>query len=183
MRRNNNLYLVGPMGAGKTTIGRLLANALGREFYDSDKEIEARTGVSIPVIFEYEGEEGFRKRESEVLSELVKLKGVVLATGGGIILRPENRQKLTQNGFVVYLRCPVEKQILRTRKDGNRPLLNVPNPGKRLRELMEVRGPLYASISDLTIDTGICSSRTAAKKILKVYQHSHENRSNENCQH
>ncbi|HHJ38156.1 MAG: shikimate kinase [Methylothermaceae bacteria B42] len=183
MRRNNNLYLVGPMGAGKTTIGRFLANALGRDFYDSDKEIEARTGVSIPVIFEYEGEEGFRKRESEALAELIKLQNIVLATGGGIVLRPENRARLAQNGFVVYLRCPVDKQILRTRKDTNRPLLNVPDPGKRLRELMAVRDPLYTSIADLIIDTGICSSRAATRKILKAYQPTQENSFDENRQH
>lgn len=161
------------MGAGKTTIGRLLAKSLKKNFYDSDKEIEARTGVSIPVIFEYEGEAGFRKRESEILAELVQLPGVVLATGGGIVMNPSNRALLAQHGFVVYLQCPVEKQLVRTHRDKNRPLLNTPDPGQRLRELMLTRVPLYEAIADLVIDTGLNSSRQAARKIAKAYKSAH----------
>lgn len=157
------------MGSGKTTIGRLLAKAMARNFYDSDREIEARTGVDIPLIFEYEGEEGFRRREHEVLADLVKLRGIVLATGGGIILRSDNRELLRRSGFVVYLKCAVEKQLERTAKDDHRPLLKIPDPAKRLRELMEIRAPLYESIADLIVDTGMCSSRQAARRIQKSY--------------
>ncbi len=157
------------MGAGKTTIGRLLAKATGLKFYDSDREIELRTGVNIPLIFEYEGEEGFRRREHEVLAELVKLHGIVLATGGGIILRPDNRELLRHSGFVVYLNCAVEKQLERTARDDHRPLLKIPDPAKRLEELMAIRAPLYESIADLVVDTGVCSSRQAARKIQRAY--------------
>ncbi len=168
--RRNNLYLIGPMGAGKTTIGRMLAKELGKHFIDSDREIEVRTGVDIPMIFEYEGESGFRRRESEVLAELVHLQGVVLATGGGIVLSQENRKLLSQNGFVIYLRCPVEKQLERTQKDTHRPLLKTSDPETRLRSLMRVRAPLYESTADIIIDTGLCSSRQAVRKILKAYR-------------
>lgn len=167
--RRTNIFLIGPMGSGKTTIGRLLAKAMARKFYDSDREIEARTGVDIPLIFEYEGEDGFRRREHEVLADLVKLHGIVLATGGGIVLRPDNRELLRRSGFVVYLNCALEKQLERTAKDDHRPLLKIPDPDKRLRELMEIRAPLYESIADLSVDTGICSSRQAARKIHKAY--------------
>ncbi len=168
--KRDNIYLIGPMGAGKTTIGRMLAKELGRRFVDSDREIEARTGVDIPMIFEYEGESGFRRREGEVLAELVPLRGVVLATGGGIVLSRENRALLSQNGFVVYLRCPVQKQIERTQKDTHRPLLRTPNPEARLRLLMKERAPLYESTADIIVDTGLCSSRQAVRKILKAYR-------------
>lgn len=168
--KKRNLFLVGPMGAGKTTIGRLLAKTTGLKFYDSDREIEARTGVGIPMIFEYEGEEGFRRREHEVLVDLVKLQGIVLATGGGIVMRPDNRELLRRHGFVVYLSCSVARQLERTAKDGHRPLLKTPDPAKRLRELMAIRAPLYESIADLMVDTGICSSRQAARKIQKAYE-------------
>jgi len=176
MIHSENVYLIGPMGAGKTTIGRMLAKELDKQFFDSDREIEIRTGVDIPLIFEYEGEEGFRRRESEVLAELTKLRGVILATGGGVILREENRNVLSRNGFVVYLRCPVDKQLERTRKDTHRPLLNTPDPAACLQALLQVRAPLYESTADITIDTGIYSSRQAVKKILKAYLHyNHEN--------
>ncbi len=170
MKRSDNLYLIGPMGAGKTTIGRMLAKELDKHFYDSDGEIEVRTGVDIPLIFEYEGESGFRRRESDVLVDLIKLRGIVLATGGGIVLSKENRELLSINGFVVYLRCPVEKQLERTHKDSHRPLLKTPDPETRLRSLLEVRAPLYESAADVIVDTGICSSRQAVRKILKVYR-------------
>lgn len=164
-----NIFLIGPMGSGKTTIGRLLAKAMGRKFYDSDREIEHRTGVKIPLIFEYEGEEGFRRREHEVLTDLIKLPEIVLATGGGVVLREDNRELLREHGFVVYLKCAVEKQWERTAKDDHRPLLRTEDPKKRLEELMAMRAPLYESIADLVVDTGLCSSRQAARKIQKAY--------------
>ncbi len=169
MRRTNNIYLIGPMGAGKTTIGRLLAKSLGVGFVDSDKQIEVRTGVSIPMIFEYEGEAGFRKREAEVLAELAEMDGVVMATGGGSILLPENRDLIRRHGFVVYLHCPVDKQMERTHKDSNRPLLNTDNPRQKLQDLFGIREPIYRSLADLVIDTGQCSSRGAVRQILRVY--------------
>lgn len=169
MKLNGNIFLIGPMGAGKTTIGRLLAKALGMAFLDSDKEIEQRTGVSIPMIFEYEGEAGFRKRESEVLSVLTRLERIVLATGGGAVLLPENREFLAQRGFVVYLQCPVEKQLERTHKDPNRPLLHTEDPRARLEELLRVREPLYRSLAHCIVDTGQSSSRSAVRQILRAY--------------
>ena len=118
-----NLFLIGPMGAGKTTVGKQLSEALGVEFVDSDHEIQRRTGVDIPTIFEYEGEEGFRNREQAVIAELTTREGIILATGGGAVLRDENRRHLASRGFVVYLRCTPEQQYERTRRDKNRPLL------------------------------------------------------------
>lgn len=157
------------MGAGKTTIGRLLAKALGVSFVDSDKEIEQRTGVSIPMIFEYEGEAGFRKRETEVLGDLTLKESIVLATGGGAVLAEENRVYLRQRGFVVYLQCAVDKQLERTHKDSNRPLLKTENPRARLEELLRIRAPIYRALSNFTIDTGIYSSRSAVRQILRAY--------------
>jgi shikimate kinase len=168
MKLNGNIFLIGPMGAGKTTIGRLLAKALGVDFFDSDKEIEQRTGVSIPMIFEYEGEAGFRKRESEVLNVLTQLEPIVLATGGGSVLLPENREFLTRRGFVVYLQCGVGKQLERTHKDPNRPLLHTENPRARLEELLRVRDPIYRSLANCTVDTGQFSSRSAVRQILRA---------------
>jgi shikimate kinase len=175
MRHTHNIYLIGPMGAGKTTIGRLLAKALGVRFVDSDREIEHRTGVCIPMIFEYEGEEGFRRRESEVLAELCCEDGIVLATGGGSILLPKNREVLHGRGFVVYLQCSVEKQLERTHKDSNRPLLKTENPRQRLQELLRVREPIYRSLADFIVDTGTHSSRSAVRQILKAYNRANAN--------
>lgn len=169
MKDTKNIFLIGPMGAGKTTIGRLLAKSLGIGFVDSDKEIERRTGVSIPMIFEYEGESGFRKREAEILADLTRMEGIVLATGGGSILLPENREYLRERGFVVYLHCTVDKQLDRTHKDSNRPLLQTDDPRGKLTELFAVREPLYRSLADLTIDTGQCSSRRVIRQILRIY--------------
>ena len=170
MRKARNIFLIGPMGAGKTTIGRLLASELEVDFLDTDREIEQRTGVSIPMIFEYEGEAGFRKREAEVLAHLTILDHIVLATGGGAILLPENRHHLKQRGFVVYLQCSVDKQVERTYKDSHRPLLNTENPHQRLLELFRIREPLYLAVADYSVDTGQYSSRSAVRQILRAYQ-------------
>lgn len=166
MKHNGNIFLVGPMGAGKTTIGRQLAKSLGVGFYDSDKEIERKTGVSIPMIFDYEGEQGFRKRESEVLDEITHQSPIVLATGGGAIIQPSNRIWLRERGFVVYLQCNIDTQLSRTRKDSNRPLLKTENPRARLEELYAFRDPIYRELADLIVDTGHHSSRAAVRRIL-----------------
>jgi len=154
MGTHKNLYLVGLMGAGKTTVGRLLAKHYGCDFYDSDHEIEARTGVKIPVIFEIEGEAGFRKREETVIADLTAMHGVVLATGGGAILSPANRAALQRNGLVIYLCGSPEHLYERTRHDRNRPLLQTENPLEKLRELYRQRDPLYREIADVVMDTG-----------------------------
>jgi len=141
------------MGAGKSTIGRLLAKELRYPFKDSDREIEARTGADIPWIFDVEGEEGFRQREEAMIAELVQERGIVLATGGGVVMREANRLALAANGLVVYLRTSVDQQLQRTSKDRQRPLLQTADPEKVLRELMARRDPLYRGIAHLTIDT------------------------------
>ena len=175
MTYQGNIFLIGPMGAGKTTIGKLLAKSLGVTFFDSDKEIEHRTGVSIPMIFEYEGEAGFRKRESEALEVLTQLSGIVLATGGGAVLMPENREFLTRRGFVVYLQCPVDKQVERTHKDTNRPLLKTDNPRARLEELYRTRDPIYRQLAHFVVDTGMYSSRSASRHILRAFNRTQYN--------
>lgn len=154
MSKRDNLYLVGLMGAGKTTVGRLLARHYGCIFHDSDHEIEARTGVKIPVIFEIEGEAGFRRREETAISELTALSGIVLATGGGVVLSAANRERLKQSGVVIYLRGSPEHLYERTRHDRNRPLLQTANPLDTLRELYRQRDPLYREIADIVVDTG-----------------------------
>lgn len=154
MSKRDNLFLVGLMGAGKTTVGRLLAKHYGYAFHDSDHEIEARTGVKIPVIFEIEGEAGFRKREENAIAELSTLSGIVLATGGGAVLSPANRESLRKNGLVIYLRGSPEHLYERTRHDRNRPLLQTENPLAKLRELYKLRDPLYREVADIVVDTG-----------------------------
>ena len=154
MSKRDNLYLVGLMGAGKTTVGRLLAKHYGCTFYDSDHEIEARTGVKITVIFEIEGEAGFRKREEAMIAELTALSGIVLATGGGAVLSAANREQLRKNGVVIYLRGSPEHLHERTRSDRNRPLLQTGDPLARLRELYSQRDPLYREVADIVVDTG-----------------------------
>ncbi len=148
-----SVFLVGPMGAGKTTVGRRLAQSLGLEFLDSDEEIERRTGTTIPIIFEIEGEAGFRRREHKVLSELTAQPGLVLATGGGAVLLPENRELLRSRGTVVYLRTSVSEQMRRTRSSTHRPLLATDDPEERLRQLALEREPLYESVADITVDS------------------------------
>ncbi|MBU0501309.1 MAG: shikimate kinase AroK [Gammaproteobacteria bacterium] len=165
--RKNNLFLIGPMGAGKTTIGRLLAGQLRLEFVDSDHEIQARTGVDIPTIFEFEGEAGFRDRERDVIDALTQREGIVLATGGGAVLDPVNRRNLSARGRVVYLQCSPEQQYERTRHDKNRPLIQTENPQARLRELYESRDPLYRETADLIIITERRSTSTVAREIIR----------------
>lgn len=151
---SGNIFFVGLMGAGKTTVGRLLAKHLNKTFYDTDHEIERRTGVNIPLIFELEGEAGFRKREAAMLEELTKVQDVVLATGGGAVLLPENREALKANGVVIYLRANVHDLWLRTRNDRNRPLLQTENPKARLEKLFAERDALYQEVASITVDTG-----------------------------
>ena len=161
-----NIFLVGLMGAGKTTIGRILARKLGKRFIDSDHEIEARTGASIPWIFEIEGEESFRRREAEVIRDLTAQDGIVLATGGGAVLDPASRAFLKARGRVVYLRANVSSIMLRTSHDKNRPLLQTADPRKKLEELTAQREPLYREIADLVIDTGRPNVQSMVQTIL-----------------
>ncbi|MDE2090691.1 MAG: shikimate kinase AroK [Gammaproteobacteria bacterium] len=149
----DRLFLIGPMGAGKTAIGRELARLLGREFIDTDHEIERRTGVDIPLIFDKEGEAGFRRRERQVIEELSQKQNIVLATGGGVVLDPANRACLQKRGFVIYLKASVNAQSNRTGHNPRRPLLTAENREERLQELFMVREPLYESIAQLTIIT------------------------------
>ena len=167
MRDAANLYLIGMMGAGKTTVGRVLARRLKLRFVDSDHEIEARCGVKIPLVFEIEGEAGFRAREAQAIAELTRLEGIVLATGGGVVLAPENRELLAARGTVVYLRATPEHLYERVRQDRNRPLLATADPLERLRELYAQRDPLYHSIADVVIDTGRQSVQTLARALLE----------------
>ncbi|MFN3581703.1 MAG: shikimate kinase AroK [Pseudomonas sp.] len=161
-----NVFLVGPMGAGKSTIGRLLAKELKYPFKDSDREIEARTGADIPWIFDVEGEEGFRQREEAMIAELVLENGIVLATGGGVVMRDANRKALSANGLVVYLRTSVDQQLQRTAKDRQRPLLLNADPEKVLRDLMAKRDPYYSEIADITIDTDQRGPKVVVNTIL-----------------
>jgi shikimate kinase len=164
---SGSFFLVGPMGAGKSTIGRQLARTLNLEFIDSDRDIEARTGVDIPLIFELEGEEGFRKREQEMIDNLTRRPGIVLATGGGAVLSSINRQHLASRGKVIYLRTSVEQQLRRTARDRNRPLLQTENPEETLQELMKIRDPLYREVADWTIETDGCRVHDVVQKIVR----------------
>lgn len=160
-----NIFLVGLMGAGKTSVGRALARRLHKTFFDTDQEIERATGVRIPLIFEIEGEAGFRARESRMLAELTRRRNIVLATGGGAVLTEDNRRLLVQHGTVVYLRAAVEDLWRRTRHDRNRPLLQVDDPREKLRELIVHRDPLYAEVADVVVDTGAQSVGVLAHKL------------------
>ena len=154
---NTPVFLVGMMGAGKTTIGKSLAKALHREFLDLDHELEARCGVRIPTIFEIEGEAGFRKRECQVLDDCTLRPGLVMATGGGAVLALENRNALRTRGVVIYLRANVDELYRRTSRDRNRPLLATADPRGTLRNLLELREPLYREVADIVMDTGSTS--------------------------
>lgn len=164
---DNNIFLVGPMGAGKSTIGRQLARDLGKDFHDSDKVIEERTGADIPLIFELEGESGFRRREKAVIDDLTRLDNVVLATGGGVVLDPENRAALMSRGCVVYLQAPLAQLHERTRRDRTRPLLQTDDPLARLRAILEEREPLYLGVADLIVKTDSRTVRSVVKDLIK----------------
>lgn len=167
MPKNNNIFLIGPMGAGKTTIGRQLARELKRSFYDSDRVIEEHTGANIPLIFDLEGEAGFRRREQAVIDELTGMQNIVLATGGGAVLRAENRRHLAERGTVFYLHTDLDCLLERTRKDKNRPLLHAEeSPEVILKRLMDERDPLYRKTADHIIDTGRSSIRGVIKAII-----------------
>jgi shikimate kinase len=164
------IFLVGPMGAGKSTIGKYLAQHLKLRFADTDTEIEERTGADIPWIFDVEGEPGFRDREQQVVEEMTLWDDIVLATGGGVVMRPENRHALAARGFVVYLYATVDEQVRRTRRGQRRPLLQTANPEAVLRSLMAIRDPLYREIADHIIETDGCSPRTVAQRLVRELQ-------------
>ncbi|MDH5648428.1 MAG: shikimate kinase AroK [Gammaproteobacteria bacterium] len=166
MNSPENIYLIGPMGVGKSTIGRQLASQFKKEFIDLDHELEKRTGVSISIIFEIEGEPGFRKRESELLDELTQKNNIVLATGGGAILSEANRKILRTRGFVVYLRASIDTLVERTRNDRKRPLLQNGDKRQTIEDLLAVRGPIYTDEADLIVDTDNRAPATVAKEII-----------------
>lgn len=163
-----NVFLIGPMGAGKSTVGRALANALNVDFYDSDEVLESRSGADISWIFDIEGEAGFRRREQQIIEELTQKNNIVLATGGGAILKPENRTVLAARGFVVYLRISLSQQLQRTRYDSKRPLLRQADDVEAiLTKLWQERSPIYEELADLCLDTDGLSAKVVVKKIIK----------------
>ncbi len=173
-RASGNVFLVGLMGAGKTSVGKLLAKRLGKTFCDCDQEIESATGVRIPVVFEIEGEAGFRARETRMLAELTARSDIVLATGGGAVLSPENRALLSGNGIVVYLRAAAADLWQRTRHDKNRPLLKTAEPLARLEQLHAERDPLYSSLADIIVDSG---NQSVTSLVQRVEQQLHRHTS------
>ncbi len=162
------IYLIGPMGSGKSTIGRRVADLLGTEFLDCDSELEARTGASVNLIFDVEGEEGFRERETRLLEELAGGENCLVATGGGAVLREENRRIMKQSGVVVYLQTSVQKQLERLRQDRSRPLLQTANRERRLKEIAEVRNPLYLETADIVFPSQNRSVPLAAKRLSET---------------
>ena len=166
-----NIFIVGPMGSGKSTVGKILSDELFLDFFDTDDEIEKRTGASIDWIFDLEGEEGFRRRESEILSEMVQKNSIVLSTGGGIILDSSNRELLSSRGTVFYLSTPISIQVERTANDKDRPLLKNGNPSEILSKLHEERKGLYESVSDHVVETDSKSSQEVASQIVKLVKY------------
>jgi shikimate kinase len=162
-----NVFLVGPMGSGKSAVGRQLAQRLALEFIDSDEEIEARTGVDIPYIFEREGEAGFRQREAEVIDAVTRRDGVLVSTGGGAVLDAATRERLRARGRVVYLRTSVDQQLARTRRSNDRPLLNNDDPRGTLERLFEQRAPLYAEVAEIVVDTDGRKVKTVVDQICR----------------
>jgi shikimate kinase len=167
MLGKRSVFLIGPMGSGKTAVGRQLARSLGLPFYDSDAEVERRTGVDIPFIFEKEGEAGFRQREREAIDALTQLERIVLATGGGAVLLAENRRHLAERGCVVYLQTSVPQQADRVRQGKQRPLLHEADIPGRLGELMDVRSPLYGEIADVVVSTDGQRVHVVASQVLR----------------
>ena len=163
-----NIFIVGPMGSGKSTVGKIISSELFLNFFDTDEEIEARTGASIDWIFDLEGEEGFRKRESKILEEMVQKNSIVLSTGGGIILSESNRELLSSRGTVFYLATPIAVQLERTSKDKDRPLLKNGDPGKILEELHVARESLYEGVADYIVNTEGKSSQEVSAEIIKL---------------
>lgn len=163
---NSNIFLVGLMGSGKTTIGRALAKRLNLRFIDADQEIEARTGASIPLIFEIEGEASFRQREADVIRDLTAQQGIVLATGGGAVLNEQSRRYLHERGIVIYLRASVNSILQRTSHDRNRPLLQTADPKAKIEELSRQRAPLYQEVAHITIETGRPNVQSVLQNIL-----------------
>ena len=163
-----NIFIVGPMGSGKSTVGKIISDELFLNFFDTDEEIENRTGASIDWIFDLEGEEGFRKRETGILEEMVQKNSVVLSTGGGIILSENNRELLSSRGTVFYLETPISVQLERTAKDKDRPLLKNGDPGKILKQLHNKRKDLYESVSDYIVETENKSSQQVASEIINL---------------
>lgn len=173
MAEKRNIFLVGPMGAGKSTIGRQLAQQLNMEFFDSDHEIERRTGADIGWVFDLEGEDGFRDREEKVISELTEKQGIVLATGGGSVKSFETRNRLSVRGVVVYLETTIEKQLARTQRDKKRPLLQVGTPPREVLEaLARERNPLYEEVADVAIFTDDQSAKVVANRIINILESS-----------
>ncbi len=169
MAEKRNIFLVGPMGAGKSTIGRQLAQQLNMDFVDSDAVIEERAGADISWIFDLEGEEGFRKREERIINELTQLQGVVLSTGGGAVMSKENRNYLSARGIVIYLETSVDKQYQRTQRDKKRPLLQgTDNPRQVLEDLAKVRNPLYEEIADITLPTDEQNAKVMVNQIIDL---------------
>lgn len=167
MAEKRNIILIGPMGAGKSTIGRQLAQQLNMEFFDSDQEIERRTGADVSWVFDVEGEEGFREREEKVINELTKQQGIVLATGGGSVKSHKTRNRLAARGVVIYLETTITKQLARTQRDKKRPLLQVAAPPSKILEtLARERNPLYEEIADMTICTDEHGAKIIANKII-----------------
>jgi shikimate kinase len=167
-----NIYLVGAMGAGKSTVGRHLARMLQKSFLDCDQELEERTGASISIIFELEGESGFRKRESALLEELTSRQDLVLATGGGAVLDDANRALLASRGFTIYLKAPLKLLLERTSRDRNRPLLETKDRESRIKELLRIRGPLYRQVADMMVTSDQRSAKFVAREILARFKES-----------
>jgi len=168
MAEKRNIFLIGPMGAGKSTIGREIADRLHLEFFDSDQEIERRTGADIAWVFDLEGEEGFRKREETVIEDLSEKHGIVLATGGGSVISTNVRNHLSARGIVVYLETTIDKQVARTQRDRRRPLLQTEEePRTVLENLAVARNPLYEEIADVIVQTDDQSAKVVAHKIIE----------------
>lgn len=163
-----SIYLVGPMGAGKTTVGRALAKSLGAPFFDADQEISRRIPVPIAQFFEEQGEERFRRLECLVLDELTRLPGIVLATGGGAVLAAQNRAFLLTRGIGVYLHCSLEQQLARTSRSNHRPLLNSGDPREKLETLMKIRDPFYREIAEIVVDSSIGQVNKVVTEILRA---------------